>query len=63
MTKREMAAEARELIMEQIACIGYGDRFEEYAAVCGDEATAWEVLKGQCNRIARMLGEKEAWFY
>ena len=49
--------------MEQIACIGYGNRYEEYIAECGDEATAWAVLKEQCDRIARLFGEEEAWFY
>ena len=63
MTKREMKARAQEMIMEQIACVGYGNRYEEYIAECGDEAAAWEVLKEQCDRVARLFGEKEAWFY
>ena len=62
MTKREMKAGAQELIMEQIACIGYGDRYEEYVAAFGDEAAAWTALKEQCDRVARLFGEKGAWF-
>lgn len=63
MTKQAIRAEARQLILEQIAAVCYGNDYEKYIENAGDEKIAWEILKEQCDRVAHMFGEKEAWFY
>ena len=51
---------AQDLIMDQIAIIGYGERYEEYKKQVGEDADA--VLQAQMDRVAKMFGFKEAWF-
>lgn len=63
MKKKEIRANAGQLILEQIACVCYGNRYEEFLEQSGDAETAQQILKEQCDRVARALGEKEAWFY
>lgn len=63
MTKKEIRANARALILEQIACVCYGNRYEEFLELSEDAETARKILKEQCDRVARAFGEKEAWFY
>lgn len=46
--------------MDQIAIIGYGEKYEAYKAIVGDEAD--EILKSQMDRIAKIFGFKESWF-
>lgn len=46
--------------MDQIAIIGYGDRYEEFKQKVGEDAD--EILKGQMDRIAKMFGFNEAWY-
>lgn len=63
MTKKEIRANARQLILEQVACVCYGNRYEEFLEQAGDAEMAQKILKEQCDRIARAFGEEEAWFY
>lgn len=63
MKKKEKKQLAQDLIMEQIACIGYGERYEEFKAKIGDDEEAEAILKEQMNRVAKMFGFEEAWFY
>ncbi len=60
MNKTEAKKKAQELIMEQIAKIGYGSDFDKYIAEGPDDAE--EILKKQMDRVARMFGHEEAWF-
>ena len=60
MTKTEQKKLAQDLIMDQIAIIGYGERYEEYKKQVGEDADA--VLQAQMDRVAKMFGFKEAWF-
>ena len=60
MTKTEQKRLAQDLIMGQLAIIGYGDRFEEFKQQVGDDAD--EILKSQMDRVAKMFGFKEAWY-
>ena len=46
--------------MEQIAIIGYGERYEEFCRQIGDGAD--EILKGQMDRVAKIMGYTESWF-
>jgi hypothetical protein len=60
MTKTEQKKLAQDLIMNQIAIIGYGERYEEFKQQVGDDADA--ILKAQTDRVAKMFGFDEAWF-
>lgn len=60
MTKTEQKKLAQDLIMKQIAIIGYGDSYEEFKKAVGDNADV--ILKGQMDRVAKMFGFNEAWF-
>ena len=60
MTKTEQKRLAQDLIMEQIAIIGYGERYEEFCRQIGDGAD--EILKGQMDRVAKIMGYTESWF-
>lgn len=61
-TKKELKLEAQDLIMEQIAIIGYGDRYEAFAENFDSEEEASLFLKTQMDRVAKLFGYKEAWF-
>lgn len=60
MTRKEKKQKAQDLIMDQIAIIGYGERFEEYMQEVGPEGQ--EILFEQMNRVAKIFGFKGAWF-
>lgn len=60
MTKTEQKKLAQDLIMGQIAIIGYGERYEEFKQQVGDDADA--ILKAQMDRVAKIFGFNEAWF-
>lgn len=60
MTKTEQKKLAQDLIMDQIAIIGYGDKYEEFKKQVGDDADS--ILKAQMDRIAKLFGYNEAWF-
>lgn len=62
MTKTEAKRKAQDLILEQIAKIGYGDEYEEFKAEIGDPDEAEAILKSQMDRVARMFGYSQAWF-
>ena len=62
MTAKEKKLKAQDLIMHQIAIIGYGDDFDEFIKDCGSHEEACKVLKSQMDRIAKMFGYKESWF-
>lgn len=49
--------------MNQIANIGYGSDFEDYCSNFEDRKEAEQILKQQMDRIAKMFGFDEAWFY
>lgn len=60
MNKTEKKKLAQDLIMHQISIIGYGDSYEEFKKAVGDNADA--ILKGQMDRVAKIMGYKESWF-
>ena len=60
MKMKDKKAMARDLLMEQIACVCYGDKYEHYLEEVGDGAQ--EILYKEANRVAKFLGQKEAWF-
>lgn len=60
MTKTEQKKLAQDLIMHQISIIGYGDHYEEFKKAVGDNAD--EILKGQMDRVAKIMGYKGSWF-
>jgi uncharacterized protein YvpB len=62
MTKTEKKKSAQDLIMHQIAIIGYGNKYEEYKNEVGSQTEADEILMEQMNRIAKMFGFRKAWF-
>ena len=62
MTRTEAKRRAQDLIMEQLACIGYGDRYEQFCNDLGQEE-ADRVMKAQMDRVAKLMGYEEAWFY
>lgn len=63
MTKNEKKREAQDLIMNQIAKIGYGREYEEFLEKIGDDAEATKILHDQMDRVARMFGFKKAWMF
>ena len=62
MTKTEAKRMAQDLIMEQIAIIGYGDRYEEFSSHFDSQEEADACVKAQMDRVAKVMGYKEAWF-
>lgn len=62
MTKTAAKNKAQDLIMEQIAKIGYGDEYESFKAEVGNPEEAEKILKSQMDRVARMFGYSQAWF-
>ena len=62
MTKTEAKRKAQDLIMDQIAKIGYGEEYEEFKAAVGDDDEAEAILKSQMDRVAKMFGFTDAWF-
>lgn len=62
MTAQVKKLKAQDLILSQIAIIGYGEKFEEYVKEIGTEEEATKVLKKQMDRIAKMFGYSESWF-
>lgn len=64
MTKAQAKRKAQDLILEQLAKIGYGDEYEDFIQEVSpdnpDEAV--EILKSQMDRVAKMFGYGEAWF-
>lgn len=63
LTKTDKKALAQELIMNQIAKIGYGGEYEEFLEEIGDDAEATKILHDQMDRVARMFGFKKAWTF
>ena len=61
-TKNDKKKLAQDLIMRQIAIIGYGDRYNDFVDVCGSQTEADEIMMEQMNRIAKMFGYEGAWF-
>jgi len=60
MKKKELKTKAQDMLMSQIAKVGYGeleDMEEEERDILMAE------IKKQGDRIARMFGFKEMWFY
>ena len=62
MTKAEKKQLAQDLIMSQLAIIGYGDRYAEFVKEIGSQEEADEILIGQMNRVAKLFGFLKAWF-
>lgn len=64
MTKTAAKRKAQDLILDQLAKIGYGDEYEDFIQEVSpdnpDEAA--EILKSQMDRVAKMFGYGEAWF-
>lgn len=63
MTKTAAKIKAQDLIMEQIAKIGYDSGYETFKEAVGDSDAAEAIMKEQMDRVAKMFGYKEAWFY
>lgn len=72
MTKAEKKKLTKKLVMDQLAKIGYGDGYDDFVyALAGDEprfkedvlAEADELLMEQMNRVAKLMGYEQAWFY
>ena len=64
MNKTQAKRKAQDLIMAQIAKIGYGEDYEDYVreVADGDHEKADAILMEQMNRIAKMFGYNGAWF-
>lgn len=62
LTKTEKKKLAQDIIMKQLAIIGYGDRYEEFVNQVGSQEEADEIVLEQMNRIAKMFGYESAWF-
>ncbi len=62
LTKTEKKKLAQDIIMKQLAIIGYGDRYEEFVNQVGNQEEADEIMLEQMNRIAKMFGYEGAWF-
>lgn len=64
MTKTQAKRKAQDLIMAQIAKIGYGDDYEDFVNEVGggDSDKADAILKSQMDRVAKMFGFSEVWF-
>jgi len=62
MTKTQKKRLAQDLIMEQIAIIGYGDRYKEFVEQIGSSEEADKILMEQMDRVAKMFGFNSAWF-
>lgn len=62
MTKTAAKRKAQDLILAQLAKIGYGDEYEEFVEEVGDPDEAVEILKSQMDRVAKMFGYAQAWF-
>lgn len=62
-TNKELKQKAQDLLMAQIAGVGYGSEYQDFIELCeGDAALAYSIVKKQMDRIARMFGYEEAWF-
>ena len=62
LTKTEKKKLAQDIIMEHLATIGYGKRYEEYIDAVGDMDEADSIMMEQMNRVAKIMGYKNAWF-
>ena len=62
LTKTEKKKLAQDIIMEHLAIIGYGKRYEEYIGAVGDMDEADSIMMEQMNRVAKIMGYKNAWF-
>lgn len=62
LTAKEKKRKAQDLIMRQIAKIGYGSDYEDFVSLIGDMEKADAILMTQMNRIAKMFGFESAWF-
>ena len=64
MNKTQAKRKAQDLIMAQIAKIGYGEDYEDFVKEVGggDNEKADAILMEQMNRIAKMFGYNGAWF-
>lgn len=63
MTAKEKKVKAQDLIMKQIANIGYGSDYEEFVKLIGSQEEADKVMKTQMDRVAKLFGYESAWFY
>lgn len=62
MKKAEKKQLAQDLIMSQLAIIGYDDRYAEFVKEIGSQTEADEILIGQMHRVAKLFGFSKAWF-
>jgi hypothetical protein len=63
MKKQDQKKLAQDLIMNQIANIGYGSDYAEYVKQIGSQEEADKIMFEQMNRVAKIFGFNEAWFY
>lgn len=62
LSKKEKKMLAQDLIMRQLAIIGYGDAYQNFINKVGSEAEADEIMMSQMNRVAKIMGYDRAWF-
>ena len=62
MTKKEKKYLAQDLLMRQIASVGYGEKYNEFVKKIGSQTEADEILMEQMNRVAKIFGYDHAWF-
>lgn len=61
-TKTDKKKLAQDLIMRQIAIIGYGDKYNDFVDIVGNQEEADAIMLEQMDRIAKMFGYEGAWF-
>ena len=61
-TKKKLKQQAREMLMQQIANIAYGDKYDEFISYCGSIEKADEIMIKEMDRLAKQLGYESAWF-
>lgn len=62
MTKTELKKRAQDMIMQHLSGIGYGDMFQDFVDLVGDQEEAEKIVIDQMNRIAKIMGYKAAWY-
>ena len=63
MSKKEQKIKAQDLIMSYLAGIGYCSSYEEFCENFDTQEEADLMMKSQMDRVAKMFGYKESWFY
>ena len=62
MTAKEKKIKAQGLIMYHLSGIGYGTAWEDLTKEIGSQEETEKIVKQQMDRIAKIMGYKEAWY-